>query len=113
MQLTQEQIAIINSTGDIRINAVAGSGKTTTLIEYARARKDQGKILYLAFNRSVKVEAEQKFLKAGLKNVRIETAHSLAYNYIIKDSNYRLKAGGNYKSSEVVDLLDLKKGHDM
>ena len=37
MQLTQEQINIIQSIGDIKINAVAGSGKTTTLIEYAKA----------------------------------------------------------------------------
>lgn len=36
--LTREQMAIINSTGDIKINAVAGSGKTTTLIEYAKVR---------------------------------------------------------------------------
>lgn len=27
MQLTQEQLNIIQSTGDIKINAVAGSGK--------------------------------------------------------------------------------------
>ncbi len=38
MQLTSEQIDIINSTGNIKINAVAGSGKTTTIIEYARSR---------------------------------------------------------------------------
>ena len=31
MKLTEEQEAIINSCGDIKINAVAGSGKTTTL----------------------------------------------------------------------------------
>lgn len=32
MELTQEQCDIINSSGNIRINAVAGSGKTTTVI---------------------------------------------------------------------------------
>ncbi len=37
MAVTIEQSAIINSTGDIKINAVAGSGKTTTTTEYARA----------------------------------------------------------------------------
>ena len=35
MELTTEQAAIINSTGDIKINAVVGSGKTTAIIEYA------------------------------------------------------------------------------
>ena len=45
MKLTAEQKAIINSTGNIKINAVAGSGKTTTLIEYAKARPKGSKIL--------------------------------------------------------------------
>lgn len=34
MELTQEQLEIIKSSGNIKINAVAGSGKTTTIIEY-------------------------------------------------------------------------------
>jgi hypothetical protein len=55
--LTREQTAIVSSAGNIKINAVAGSGKTTTLIEYARVRPGE-KILYLAFNRAVKLEAE-------------------------------------------------------
>ena len=33
--LTPEQLDIINTNFNIRINAVAGSGKTTTIIEYA------------------------------------------------------------------------------
>ncbi len=60
MELTGEQRAIIHSTGDIRINAVAGSGKTTTIIEYAKARPKSSRILYLAFNKSVKLEAIRK-----------------------------------------------------
>lgn len=50
MQLTPEQEAIIASTGDIKINAVAGSGKTTTMVAYARSRPVDARILYLAFN---------------------------------------------------------------
>jgi adenylate kinase len=79
MELTKEQCDIINSTGDIKINAVAGSGKTTTVIEYAKARPRTSKILYLAFNRTVREEAAKKFAGKGLSNVKAETAHSLAY----------------------------------
>ena len=43
MELTKEQYDIINSKGDIKINAVAGSGKTTTIIEYAKARPKESK----------------------------------------------------------------------
>jgi hypothetical protein len=83
MELTQEQHAIINSTGNIKINAVADSGKTTTIIEYAKARPQNSKILNLAFNKSVKLESERKFAEKGLPNVKVETAHSLAYKHIV------------------------------
>ena len=103
--LTKEQIAIVGSSGNIKINAVAGSGKTTTLIEYARARPGE-KILYLAFNKAVKLEAERKFSEKGVANVRIETAHSLAYSQIVRRANYTLKKDG-YKTPEIVEILDL------
>ncbi len=106
MKLTAEQSAIIESTGNIRINAVAGSGKTTTLIEYAAARQGS-RILYLAFNRSVKIEAEKKFAEKGLLHVQVETAHSLAYKYIIRGSNYTVKPEGGYKTQEIATVLGL------
>jgi DNA helicase IV len=87
MELTKEQNDIIKSEGNIKINAVAGSGKTTTIVEYARNRPKGSMILYLAYNKSVKLEAIQKFKDKGLDNVKVETAHSLAFNYIIKNSN--------------------------
>lgn len=104
--LTKEQIAIISSTGDIKINAVAGSGKTTTLIEYAKARPAQ-KILYLAFNKAVKLEAEKKFAEKGVSNVKIETAHSLAFSHVVKGTTYTIKKEGSYKTPEIVEILGL------
>ena len=104
--LTEEQIAIINSTGDIRINAVAGSGKTTTVIEYAASRPRSSKILYLAFNKSVRLEAARKFEARGLNNVKVETAHSLAYKHIVFSNGYNIRAQ-SYKTHEIVDLLGL------
>ena len=103
--LTREQTAIVSSAGNIKINAVAGSGKTTTLIEYARVRPGE-KILYLAFNRAVKLEAERKFAEKGVSNVRIETAHSLAFSQIVKRAGYTIKKEG-YKTPEIVELLEL------
>lgn len=69
MQLTPEQQAVIDTNTNLVINAVAGSGKTTTLIEYAKSRTAGCKILYLAFNKTVKTEAIQKFEIAGVKMV--------------------------------------------
>ena len=107
MELTSEQYDIINSTGDIKINAVAGSGKTTTVIEYAKARPRDSKILYLAFNKSVRLEAAKKFSDCGLTNVTVETAHSLAYKHIVAKGNYKIRPQG-YKSHEIVPLLGLQ-----
>jgi F-box protein, helicase, 18 len=107
MELTREQYAIIYSTGNIKINAVAGSGKTTTIIEYAKARPNNSKILYLAFNKSVKIEAIKRFTEEGLSNVRVETAHSLAYKEIVYGQNYQLKPAG-FKTYEVAEILGLR-----
>jgi len=107
MELTKEQNDIINSTGNIKINAVAGSGKTTTIIEYAKARPKNSKILYLAFNKSVKLEAIRKFADKGLTNVKVETAHSLAYKKIVFQYSYKVRHQG-YKTHEIAEILKLK-----
>ena len=107
MELTKEQIAIIHSTGNIKINAVAGSGKTTTIIEYAKARPATSKILYLAFNKSVKLEAIRKFSEKGLHNVTVETAHSLAFGRIVPRSRYTVRTQA-YKTNEIAEILKLK-----
>lgn len=104
--LTLEQEVIIDTNTSLCINAVAGSGKTTTVIEYAAARPATSKILYLAFNKSVKLEAERKFKEKGLHNVKVETAHSLAFRHICRGSSYKIKPSG-YKTTEIVELLQL------
>jgi len=107
MELTNEQHDIINSSGNIKINAVAGSGKTTTIIEYAKARPENSRILYLAFNKSVKLEAIRKFDEKGLYNVKVETAHSLAYKHVVFSNNYKVRPQG-YKTHEITEILGLQ-----
>jgi superfamily I DNA/RNA helicase len=109
MNFTSEQLAIIRSSGNIKINAVAGSGKTSTLLGYAKERKDNGRILYIAFNRSVKLEAARKFSILELPDVKVETAHSLAYSYIVAGSHYKVNRNGGYKTHEIVEILGLKE----
>ena len=105
-QYTDEQKEIIFSEGDIKINAVAGAGKTTTLVGYAKEREDQ-KILYLGFNRTVKEEAQKKF--SELRNVKVETAHSLAYKHIVK-MGYRLAE--RFTLTDIMELLNIPKRPD-
>jgi len=109
LPLTPEQQAIVASTGNIKINAVAGSGKTTTVVEYARTRPPAARILYLAFNSAVRREAERKFRAQGLEQVQVETAHSLARRYVVANSLYTVRKGGAFKPYELVDLLGLAR----
>lgn len=108
LQLTDEQLEILKYDDNLKINAVAGSGKTTTLIEYAKSRNPNSKILYLAFNKSVKNEAQQKFKSFKLNNVEILTAHSLAYRNVIENHKFSdLQAELN--PFEIINVLDIKR----
>jgi F-box protein, helicase, 18 len=108
MKLTEEQEKILVTNCNIKINAIAGSGKTTTMVEYAKSRPKASRILYVAFNKSVKQEAELKFAQAGLQNVSIETAHSLAYKQVVYKSRYKIKA--SYQSYELLHPLNINLG---
>ena len=106
MHLTPQQTAIVQAPGNCVINAVAGSGKTSTLIAYAKSRPAFSRILYIAFNKTVKEEAQRKFAAANINNVTVETAHSLAYRYVVRGSNYKVRNA--YKTHELVQVLGLK-----
>src|SRR6185312_1556454 len=69
-------------------------------------RDKKSKILYIAFNKSVKQEAIKKFKNSGLQNVTVETAHSLAYRHIVSGHNYSVR--NSYKAHEVATILGIK-----
>ena len=75
--LTAEQEAVIATDVKpgqaLKIIAYAGTGKTSTFVEYSHAHDHP--MLYLAFNKSVEMEAKEKFGP----NVRPKTIHALAY----------------------------------
>ena len=75
MTPTDEQKAILKATGRVvRINARAGTGKTTTLSMLAKKHRNK-RILYLVFNRKAREEAQ----KAFPSNANVLTIHALAY----------------------------------
>jgi F-box protein 18 (helicase) len=80
---TEEQLAIIESTKDTTVvQAFAGTGKTSTLFEYANRRRDK-KILYLAFNKELEQTAKQRARVDDL-DVDVYTIHALALEYLKK-----------------------------
>jgi F-box protein, helicase, 18 len=87
MALTQEQQEAVNSEARLlAVDAFAGTGKTTMLVEYAKARP-RSRILYVAFNKSIATEAAGRFPR----NVEARTAHSLAYGAV--GARYKTKIG--------------------
>lgn len=92
--------------GDLKVRAVAGSGKTTTL--RLIARETQSRMLYLAFNRSVKQEAEQKFPR----HVEVKTLHGLAYGEVVKGNpRYESKlrsSNGQVRPHHVIEALKIR-----
>ena len=84
-QPTQAQANIYNfvknGTGNGIIDAVAGAGKTTTLmgcVDYLPKLQD---VLYCAFNTSIRKEIQKKFHSRG-KSVAVKTIHSLGFHII-------------------------------
>src|SRR5205085_1605438 len=75
VDLTEEQERIVRCGATrLAVQAGAGAAKTTTLCAYARARP-AARILYLAFNKAIQLEAAAKMPA----NVTCRTTHSIAW----------------------------------
>lgn len=99
MNLTTQQKEIIESVKryrNIKINAFAGTGKTTTLKLVAN-EYNQSKILYLAFNSAIKNEASSIFPN----NTHVKTTHGLAYSAIRKYTQIDLNSLVNYRAIDI------------
>lgn len=94
MTFTEEQDKIfdfmLHGIGNARINAGAGCGKTSTLIEgakrYVRTYKDKT-VLMIAFNKSIAEELRAKIDKSDLsesdrQRIFVKTSHTLGYGII-------------------------------
>ncbi len=72
---------VANGIGNGIIDAVAGAGKTTTLMECVEHIPDINDVLYCAFNTSIRKEIQKKFHERG-KSVAVKTIHSLGFQII-------------------------------
>ena len=99
MNLTKQQKEILESVQkykSIKINAFAGTGKTTTLKLISDTYKEK-KILYLAFNSAIKNEATLIFPN----NTHVKTTHGLAFGAIKKNTNIDLNKITNYRAIDI------------
>jgi superfamily I DNA/RNA helicase len=107
--LTHEQKDVIFSKEDrIKVSALTGSSKSTTLYYYAKEHPFS-KILYLVYNKSMQLESQELF--KSQKHVEIRTIHSLAYFYCGKF--YKDKLTFNYGVVDIIKDLNLNWNRDM
>ena len=100
--LTDEQRAIIAALPhhkSIKVYALAGTGKTTTLKAIAQAYP-KAKMLYLAFNKAIADEAKSKFPP----NVEVRTVHSLAFSRVGRLYGDRLSRLDYYEIAKVLGV---------
>lgn len=64
------------------VQAVAGAGKTTTLVECANRIKPDKKVMLLAHNRSTRDTLVEKI--GDKKNIKVYTIHGLAYRMFVE-----------------------------
>jgi superfamily I DNA/RNA helicase len=78
----QRAVELFLSGGNLRIDAYAGTGKTTTLRLLAAQKRSRA--LYLAFNRAIAAEAQQRFPE----HVKCATTHSVAFRGVRRQLGY-------------------------
>ena len=107
INLTEEQNKIIASAGsNIVVQALAGTGKTTTLVEFTKHHSNS-KFLYLAFNKAIVDEATTKFPR----NVTVKTTHSIAYQWFCE--NYPNKYISGFIPFAKLESFFKSNGHEI
>lgn len=80
IKLSLEQELITTCKSHILVDAVAGSGKTTTILHLALRYPDSN-IIQITYNNMLKREVRKKVDRLAIKNMTIHTYHSLAVKY--------------------------------
>ncbi len=100
----QQAIDQFQRGGSVKINAYAGTGKTSTLEFLAHSTSKRGQ--YIAFNRDIVRDAKEKFPNT----VNCSTSHGLAFR--AAPSAYRNnsdKMTGKVNANQLAEMLNLKR----
>ena len=112
LKMTQEQIDIINDNNDILlVDSVAGSGKTTTIINKIETYKDlnYSTINLISYNRE-NIESLKGRLKVKNEDYRFieaDTLHQYSINFLYKINDKYKK----YKFYDQIDLIEKALNH--
>ena len=107
MILTEQQNNFITAAGRaprIIINAKAGTGKTSTLLENVK-RSPKKKFLLIVFSKPLAVETEAKAKKMRLRNLTVKTVHSLAFSEVFANK-WKVITSLKYYDLDKYDIKD-------
>ena len=106
---------IEHESGNLVVEAAAGAGKTTTLINCLKLIPSDKKVLMCAFNRDIVAELEKK--TKDFENVEVRTLHGLGYSMLKRNyptinpvpNNFKYEAHikNNIRSYTSLDLRRL------
>jgi superfamily I DNA/RNA helicase len=82
---------IKNGQGNAVVSAVAGSGKTTTLINALNLIPSELNVLFLAFNKSIAQELSERVPKSAT-NIEVRTLHAYGYFSLQKNNKSNIDA---------------------
>ena len=108
MILNAEQLSIIfsNEQEDLFVEALAGTGKTTSLMEFAKHRFESN-ILYLVSSKNMKFQSRKKFTS----NTEVHSVNSFVYKYIKSIFNRKIINNINTKFviNNIQEISDIYK----
>lgn len=79
-------------SGNAVVSAVAGSGKTTTLINAIKLIPKEKNVIFLAFNKSIAGEIRER-VPQGSTNIDVKTVHGYGYSAIQKSFSCEIENG--------------------
>jgi len=95
---------IKNGKSNILVNAVAGSGKTTTILNAMEFIPSNSKILFVAFNKSIAEELKDRIKRS---NVEVSTFHSICFRALAYKK--RRRVDGKKVQKIINNLIDDKE----
>lgn len=103
---------ITDGKGNAVVSAVAGSGKTTTLLNALKLIPTNKRVLFLAFNKSIAKELQERV--PNTPNIHVKTVHGFGYSSLLQDFSIDIFSGKynkmirdifNFIETENIDLI--------
>ena len=96
--------------GNAVVSAVAGSGKTTTLINALNLIPNELSVLFLAFNKSIAQELSER-VPQGKTNIEVRTLH--AYGYFSLTKSHKSEIDNNKYKKLLKDIISYSENTDL